>query len=180
MHQMKIQIILTIIVLGCFYSCTTPKYTVMKHSQIEIHDLDKSLVNYIPLEDGLVEKSAVLDSSYKLIHANKFFTLESYVNKLEKSGAKSSDFYFAKTLSAITQLNYSLAQQSLANVTNNDYKLLKSLLTIDLNYEIERTGTGVNFKVYLQRYQNLIDTYPNNDLLKKIVAIRLRYLRYQY
>jgi hypothetical protein len=177
---MKLKIILTIVVLGCFYGCITPKYTVIKHSQIEVPDLDNSLVNYIPLADELLDKSAVLDSSYKLIHANKFYTLESYVYKLEKSGANSSDFYLAKTLYAITQLNYKLALQNLAMVNDDDYKLLKSLLTIDLNYEIERTDTGFNFNTYLKRYQNLIDTYPDSIVLRKIVAIRLRYLRYKY
>ncbi|MDD4994322.1 MAG: hypothetical protein PHR83_19035 [Paludibacter sp.] len=177
---MKNKIILIIIILGFFSSCITSKYTVMKQSQIEVQDLDNSVINYIPMADELIEKSAVLDSSYKLIHDNKLYTLENYVYKLERSGANSSDVYLAKTIWAITQLNYSQAQQSLARVTEKDYTLLKSLLTIDLNYEIERTGNEFNFKTYLQRYQNLIDTYPENIVLRKIVAIRLRYLRYKY
>jgi len=177
---MKIKIIMTITILGCFYSCTTSKYTIMKHSQIQSQDLDNSLVNYIPLEDELVEKSAVLDSSYKLISAKKYLTLDSYVTRLQESGANSSDFYLVKTLFDITQLNYSQAQKSLAKVNDNGCKLLKNLLTIDLNYEIERTESTFNYKAYLQRYQHLIDTYPDNNVLRKIVAIRLRYLRYKY
>ena len=65
-------------------------------------------------------------------------------------------------------------------VDGKENKMLKMLLSIDLNYEIERTDAGLNFKAYLQKYQDLIDLFPDNAVLRKIVAIRLRYLRYNY
>ncbi|MEI8271978.1 MAG: hypothetical protein WCG08_05105 [Paludibacter sp.] len=177
---MRNKIILTLIVLGSFYGCITPKYTILKHSEIQSLDLDKIGLNYIPLEDEMLAKSAVLDSAYKLLSAKKYMTLESYIKKLEESGASSSDFYLAQTLSAITNLNYSGARTSLMKVDGKENKMLKMLLSIDLNYEIERADAGLNFKAYLQKYQDLIDLFPDNAVLRKIVAIRLRYLRYNY
>jgi len=152
----------------------------MKHSQIQSQNLDNSLINYIPLEDEMIAKSALLNYSYNLLSEGKYMALENYVNTLEESGANSSDFYLAKTLSSITNQNYSEAQKSLDKVSDKDYKLLKKLLTIDLNYETERLAGGLNFKNYLKNYQDLIDSYPDNTMLRKIVAIRLRYLRYNY
>ena len=143
-------------------------------------DLDKSELNYIPLEDEMLAKSAVLDSAYKLLSAKKYMTLEGYIKKLEESGANSSDFYLAQTFSAISSLNYPDAKLSLMNVDGKENRMLKMLLSIDLNYEIERTKAGLNFKTYLQKYQDLIDLFPDNLMLRKIVAIRLRYLRYNY
>ena len=177
---MKNKILILTLVCTLVSGCVTPKYTIMKHSQIQSLDLDNSLINYIPLEDEMTTKSALLDSSYKLISAKKYMTLESYVNKLEQSGANSTDFYLAKTLWAITIQNYPVAQKNLNNVNGAEFRLLKRLLTIDLNYEIERQNGSFNYKAYLQKYQDLIDSYPENAVLRKIVAIRLRYLRYNY
>jgi hypothetical protein len=177
---MKNKIILTLIVMGSLYGCITPKYIILKHSEFQSQNLDKSELNYIPLEDEMLAKSAVLDSAYKLLSAKKYMTLEGYIKRLEVSGANSSDFYLAQTLSAITNQNYSAARVSLMNVDGKENKMLKMLLSIDLNYEIDRTKTGLNFKTYLQKYQELIDLFPENAMLRKIVAIRLRYLRYNY
>ena len=177
---MKNKIILTLLVVGCFYSCISPKYIVLKHSEFQAVDLDKSELNYIPLEDEMLAKSAVLDSAYKLLSAKKYMTLEGYIKKLEESGANSSDFYLAQTFSAISSLNYPDAKLSLMNVDGKENRMLKMLLSIDLNYEIERTKAGLNFKTYLQKYQDLIDLFPDNLMLRKIVAIRLCYLRYNY
>jgi hypothetical protein len=177
---MKRKIILIAIILGSFYGCITPKYYVMKYSQIQSLDLDKSLVNYIPLEDELVVKSVVLDSTYNLLINKKYMTLENYVRNLEKSGAKSSDLSMAITLSEITQQHYPNALNRLEMIQDNKYALLKTLLTIDLKYENERQEGGFDFKKYLQKYQTLIDNYPDNQVLKKIVSLRLRYLRYNY
>jgi len=177
---MKNKIIFFAIILGCFYGCTTPKYYVLKYSEFQSLDLDKSLVNYIPLEDELVTKSFVLDSAYSLLIHKKYMTLESYVRNLEETGVKSSDLYLAITLSEITQQHYSGALKRLDQINDTQYSLLKSLISIDLNYENERLEGGLNFKKFLQKYQNLIDNHPDNLVLKKIVSLRLRYLRYNY
>jgi len=177
---MKNKIILLVIILGCCYGCITPKYYVMRYSQIQSLNLDKSLVNYIPLEDELVTKSVVLDSAYSLLMSKRYMKLENYVTNLEKSGVTSSDLYMAQTLSKITQLNYSGAQKSLEMINDKRYTLLKSLLAIDLKYENERLVGAFDFNKYLVKYQNLIDKYPDNPVLKKIVSIRMRYLRYNY
>ncbi len=177
---MKNKIIISILVLGSFNSCITPKYYVLKQSQFQAMDLDKCAINYIPLEDETLAGSVILNSTYKLLTEKKYTTLEGYINKLKEAGANSSDFYLAQTLLAMTDQNYSAAQNSLKRVDDKENKLLKRLLTIDLNYETKHTEGSFNFKVYLKEYQDLIDSFPDNMALKKIVAIRLRYLRYNY
>ena len=177
---MRNKLILLTLLCSILYSCTSPKYVLLINSEIQSQNLDNSLINYIPLEDELIAKSALLNYSYKLISEGKYSTLEMYVNKLEESGANSTDFYLAKTFSAIANQNYSGALKSLDKVNGNEYTLLKRLLTIDLNYETERPEGNFNFKIYLRKYQDLIDSYPGNTILRKIVAIRLRYLRYNY
>ena len=60
---MRNKIILTLIILGSFYSCVTPKYTILKHSEFQSLDLDKLGLNYIPLEDEMLAKSAILSNT---------------------------------------------------------------------------------------------------------------------
>jgi len=177
---MKNKLIFLIIISGCSFSCITPKYYVLKYSQIQSLDLDKSLVNYIPLEDELLRKSVVLDSSYSLLIHKKYMKLENYVKKTEESGVYSSDLLMAQTLSKITQQNYSGALISLERINDRRFSLLKSLLIIDLNYENERMAGVPDFKKYLLKYQDLIDTHSDNPVLKRIVSLRLRFLRYNY
>ncbi|MDD4972226.1 MAG: hypothetical protein PHT07_22590 [Paludibacter sp.] len=177
---MKNKILLFVLILGCFYSCTPPKYYVMKYSQIKSMELDKSQVNYIPLEDELVTKSVVLDSTYSLLMNNRYMKLDNYITKLERSEVASSELYLAKTLSKISLLDYPGALKSLDKINDKRYALLKSLLTIDLKYENERLMGAFDFNKYLEKYQKLIDTHPDNMVLKKIVSIRMRYLRYNY
>jgi len=47
-------------------------------------------------------------------------------------------------------------------------------LFIDLSYEIARKKGVLNYKKFLQDYQELIDKYPAHHYLKQIVALRTR------
>jgi hypothetical protein len=171
--------ILLIMVIGLFY-CTPPKYIVKKQSEIVKLDLNNSLINYIPLSDNDLGSSEILDSSYYLITNKRYSKLYKYINTLEKSGVKTSDLYLSKTLLLIANNDYSNAFKSLELINDSDYLLLNRLLSIDLNYEIEKIYGGLDYKQYLKNYQEIIDAYPNDSCLTKIVAIRLRYLRYNY
>jgi hypothetical protein len=122
---MKNKIIILTIILGCLYGCITPKYYVMKYSQIQSLDLDKSLINYIPLEDELVAKSAILDSSYSLLINKKYISLERYVRNLENSGVNSSDLNMAIVLSEITEQHYFKALIRLDMITTINIHYLK-------------------------------------------------------
>lgn len=171
---------LLFIVIAVLYGCTSPKYITCKQSEMVRLDLDGSVTNYIPIADQHLRESKILDSSYLLITGKKLARLDKYLQSLEKNGVHSPDVYLSKTLLAITQKAYATAAQSIQQIPDSDYALLKSLLTIDLNYEIERANGTFRYNEFLKRYQALIDAYPDDNTLKKIVAVRLRYLRYNY
>lgn len=179
LKTMKSVSILGVLIVA-LYSCASPKYITRKQSEIVKLNLDNSIINYIPLADHDLSGSKILDSSYVLIVGKKLPRLDKYLQSVEKTGINSSDLYLSKTLLAITLKDYIAAAQSLKQTNDTDYPLLKRLLSIDLNYEIAKTNGTFKYNGFLKSYQELIDSYPDDNSLKKIVAIRLRYLRYNY
>ncbi len=177
---MKIKIPVIVFLLLILYGCYSPKYIVATQSDLHRTDIEKSMINYIPLDDKYLENSLILDSTYSLLKSKNFYRLENYVEHLKQSNVTSPDFYLANVFSAISTQNYSEALSALNHITDSEYALLVQLLTIDLKYETDRTKNNINFPAYLKQYQKLVDSYPDNLLLKRIVAIRLRYLRYNY
>lgn len=173
------KLLLFLMVIG-LYCCVPPKYITKSQSEITVLNLDKSIVNYIPLSNDDLIKSQILDTSYQLIKNKKYSKLDNYINSLERSGVHSSDLYLSRTLLLITKKNYVTALQSLKNIKDPDYVLLKRLLSIDLTYEKARINRDADYSMLLKDYQALIDAYPDDKTLKKIVSIRLRYLRYNY
>lgn len=176
---MRNKYLFLLLVLG-LYCCNPPKYVTKSQSEIIKLDLDKSIINYIPLTNDDLRTSVILDTSYQLIKNKKYSKLKNYINSLELSGVHSSDMYLSRTLLFITKKDYLIALQSLRKINGTDYVLLKRLLSIDLTYELARANNGTDYFMFLKDYQELIDAFPDDISLKKIVAIRLRYLRYNY
>jgi hypothetical protein len=176
---MKNIFLLLIFIFGLFF-CTPPKYVTQRQSEIVKLDLDNSITNYMPIADDDLNRSKILNLSYNLIINKKYSKLDKYINSLETSGINSSDLYLSKTLLLITKKDYSNAVISLKKINNSDFVLLKSLLSIDLNYELAKINGSFDYNMFLKNYQDLIDSYPDDIALKKIIAIRLRYLRYNY
>lgn len=167
------------IVLSLGLLCCTPaKYITKKQSEVSPTELENSVVNYIPLPDEWLQKSQFLDSCYVLLTEKRYHNLDKYIQSKEASGMKPSEGYLAKTLLLITKLAYPEALQNITKIEDNDFLKIRQLLTIDLNYEIARQNGNVDFKSVLNAYQTLVDSNPDDLLLKKIVSIRLRYLRY--
>jgi hypothetical protein len=173
----KILFVLFAFVLFC---CTPPKYIPKKQSELMVMNLDRSITNYIPIIDEDLNRSKILESTYNLIKLKQYAKLKSYINSLEKTGIHSSDFYLSRTLLLITQKNYSEAIIYAKKISDSDYISLKKLLLIDLSYEIAKDTEASDYTEFLKEYQNLIDTYPDDDELKQIVSVRLRYIRYHY
>lgn len=171
---------LLILLFVALYSCTSPKYFTQKQSELVRLDLDHSITNYIPLDDQELGNSEILDSAYVLIVDKKLTKLEKYLHAVEKTVVHSSDLYLSKTLLAITRKDYRTAALSLKQVDETEYPLLKNLLSIDVDYEIAHENGTFRYNEFLKSYQQLIDSYPDDNTLKKIVAVRLRYLRYNY
>lgn len=165
---MKRNWLLLILVIGLWH-CTYPKYIPQKQSEIVKLDLDQSITNFIPLEDADLEKSKILDSTFVLIARKKFSKLGKYIQTLEKSGISSSDLLLSNALLYISKREYSIAATWLEKIPDSDYPPLKDLLLIDMDYELSRINSSFNYNAFLKSYQQLIDAYPEDPVLKKIV-----------
>lgn len=162
------------------YSCISPKYIVKRQSEIATLDLDQSVTNYIPIDDAYLHHSFILDSTCALIDKKEFSKLNSYLMTLQKEGISTSDYQLSQSLLLISRKEYREALNCLFKINESEYAMVKDLLTIDLNYEISRLNNVFDYTTFLKSYQDLIDKYPHNPSLRKIVGIRLRYLRYNY
>ncbi len=174
---MRNKFLVVLVAFGMSF-CVAPKYVVQKQSELGKLSLNHSVVNYIPLADSDVNNSTILDSTYRLILAKKYSKLNVYLNTLGASGVHSPAFYLSKTLLYITYNDYPKAVVSLRQIGTEDYLLLKRLLAIDLEYELAKTGGGFDYTESLKGYQDLIDSYPGDSILKNIAGLRVRYLRY--
>lgn len=176
---MKRNWLLLLLVIG-WWQCTSPKYIVQKQSEMARLDLDQSITNFIPIYEGDLEESEILNSTYDLIVQKKFSKLNNYLRSLEKSGIHSSDLTLSYALFFISKNEYSNAAACLEKIPDSDYPLLKDLLLIDMDYELSRISGSFNYNHFLKSYQQLTDAYLDDPVVKKIVAIRLRYVRYNY
>lgn len=175
-NALKKLIFFVVLLIG-FTGCVQTKYFVKMETALSKLDLDKSLVIYIPVADSDVFSSAILDSSYRLLQRKQFDHLSHYLKTLH---SETSDYYLSKTLLYMAQTKYREASEYLHRIDDGQYQLTKQLLTIDLRYELSRTAGSNDFSLLLHEYQTLIDTYPNNESLRKIISLRIRYIRYNY
>jgi hypothetical protein len=176
MGYMKTGIMIIALIFGVA-SCTPPKYVVKTDTGLSNMDLDRSLVNYIPILDSDLASSVILSSTYSLLEMRKYEKLSRY---LETVQSDSSDYYLAKALYHISRTEYQQAVGCLNKIDDSSYHILKELLSIDVAYELSRLGGSANYRQFLQDYQLLIDNHPGNEQLKKIVSVRIRYIRYNY
>ena len=170
----------TVVILGLtlgLVSCTQTKYFVKSESDLLQIDFEHNILNYIPLMEEDLKNSTVLDTTYKLLVLKKYPKLKKYLSSIK---SETQDFYLAKTLYYISKSEYQEAVVNLRMINENHYALIKGLLFIDLSYELAKKSGSMDYKKFLQDYQMIIDKYPDNEFLKKIVALRIRYIRYNY
>jgi hypothetical protein len=165
-----------IIILGfisVLTSCAPSKYFVEAEEILAEIDWTQNLLNYIPLTNDDLQ-SDILNTTYSLLKSKKHSQLKRYLSTVQDS----SDYCLAKTLYCISKANYVDAVYYF-NQADDAHALLKKLIYIDLNYELARDTGKHDYNMFLQQYQNLTDEYPDNALLKKIITLRMRYIRYK-
>jgi hypothetical protein len=157
-------------------SCTHPKYLVRLDKDLQNADWTTNPLNYIPLMESDLASSQILSTTYSLLTQQKYSQLNKYLSSCKE---ETPDYLLAKTLYYISKCDYEKGMVYCEKM-NGNYPLLEQLIIIDLRYELAKIKGEINYKNFLQDYQVLIDSYPDNELLKKIIAIRLRYIRYVY
>ena len=172
---MKNLCLILLIICG-LTSCTTPKYFVASDADLLQIDWDRNMLNYIPLMESDIASSEILYKTYTLLNQQSYSKLNKYLSSLETD---SPDYYLAKTFYHISKCEYEKGLSYLSEL-NYSFCPLEELLFIDLNYEIAKKNKAQDYKKILRNYQSLIDSYPSNELLKKIVSLRVRYARYRY
>lgn len=174
---MKKVVVILGLILGVI-SCSTPtKYFVKSENELSRIDFERNMLNYLPLLDADLKNSTVLDSTYKLLVLRKYSKLDKYLSSVK---SETQDFYLARTLYYVSKTEYKEAANYLRKINEEQYPILRELLYIDLSYELSKNSSSTIYKQYLKEYQELIDKYPDNEYLKKIVALRTRYIRYNY
>lgn len=172
----------TIIIIGLILgltSCTHTKYIVKSEKDLSQVNWENNILNYIPITDDDLNSSSLLDTTYRLIILKKYSKLNKYLSS-PTIKSNTSDFYLAKTLYLISKSEYQEAYVNLTNIDDNNYELIHDLLSIDLSYELTRLNGAENYNKFLKDYQALIDKYNDNELLKNIISLRTRYIRYNY
>ncbi|MCG8412145.1 MAG: hypothetical protein MI739_12770 [Bacteroidales bacterium] len=171
----KTGIILSL-VLG-LTSCIQTKYFVKSEKDLSLINWECNILNFLPIKNSDLENSPVLKTSYDLIVSKQYSKLNEYLSSIQ---TKNSEFYLCKTLYYISKTKYNEAFINLKKIDETSYSLIRDLLFVDLNYELEKQYNSENYNKHLQDYQKIIDKYPDNEYLKKIIALRVRYIRYNY
>ena len=173
----KVIFFLLVLILYC---CSPGKYIIIRQKELKNIDLNNSLVHYIPIDDCLLDKYKVVDSSCTLLEQNKNTRLLRYINSVHPMDSLMPDLNLSRTLVYINESNYKEAAVYLYKIDNPDFNKIKTLLAIDIDYELSKMNNYYNFKYFMGHYQNLVDSFPDDRNLYKIASMRLRFLRYNY
>lgn len=171
------KVITTLCLILGLISCTQTKYFVKSESELANVNWDKNVRNYIPLQDKYLERSPTLSTTYELLKSEKYSKLKKYLSTIQ---SQTSNYYLAQSLYHISKSEYKEASGFLRMINEHNYELVTDLLSIDVSYELAKKNGVFNYKKFLKDYQKLIDKYPENEQLKNIVALRTRYIRYNY
>jgi hypothetical protein len=160
-------------------SCTHTKYFVVRESELKNIDSENRSINYIPISETDYKNDSIISATCNFLKNEKKHELYNYLDHIDSLN-KISSYYLSYTLYYIYECEYESALLNLNKIDTIKFNSIRDLLLIDLDYEINKEIGITNFKKYLYDYQSLIDKYPENELLKKIAAIRVRYILYQY
>lgn len=145
----KIAVVL-IMVLGLL-SCTQTKYFVRSDVELSQLDFENNIVNFIPVMDGDLKISTILDTTYKLLLLEKYAKLNKFLSSVRTD---TPDLYLAKTLYHISKTNYQEAANYLRKINGQNYDLVKALLSIDLSYELAKLHDSKDFRKFLGDYNS--------------------------
>lgn len=154
------------------------RYAFVKYSELKLDQLEVSHTMYFPVSTTDLEESHILDTTHQFLNLSKEYKLNRYLRSLEKNGINSSDLFIATAILNIHKGAYIESKHALSRVNDDKFDVLKQLLEVDIDREINMIDSRPNFETYLKRYQAIVDNNPGNFILKKIIDVRIRFLRY--
>lgn len=172
--------ILVLIIAIFFVGCmpTVCKYPLAANSGI-IEQLNQKNFRFTPISPEILRNNKILETTYYFLSASKRGKVSGFLSGIEDA-KKDASFYMATAWYCIYNNQYNLAMLNLKKVDNEELKQLKDLLVLDLKYEIQKQMGLYNYKTFLLEYQKLIDKYPEDELLRRTAATRIRFIRYNY
>lgn len=171
--------------------CSTPKYYLTTNPEMinsyhtqktgdgplfgpsETYHVQNKII-LIPAEHAAGQ---VMKNTIHLIQEKKYSQLEKYLTTADKEDIH---LPIAKGLLKIYRKSYTAALVDLKNNKLPELQFLVDLLMVDCEYEITLGNTyELNYYVFLEKYQKILDTYQLSDFYKKIINNRIKFIRYK-
>lgn len=152
-----------------------PKYFFTHEYELDNIEWAMSTTNYIPIMNEEYMSSPILQNTHALLKERKYATLKKY---LASQQADTPDYYLAKTLYHISKNQYPEASANLSLMGKEHFIALRELIEIDLSYELAEDYERNNYKKFLNEYQQLLDRYHENEILRNTITLRVRHIRY--
>ena len=73
---------------------------------------------------------------------------------------------------------YDSAIRNFDSNKNESIEFLCELLKVDCQYELSLINNNVDINNYIEKYQQIIDKYNPDQVYKKIINNRIRFVRY--
>lgn len=152
-----------------------PKYFVVHEFELIDVNWAKSTTNYIPIMNEEYMSSPILQSTHTFLIEQNYSGLRRF---LASQSEYTPDYYLAKTLYHISKKQYPEASSSIKLVGKENFSSLRELIELDLAYEMAESHERNNYMKFLNDYQQLLDRYHENEILRNTITLRVRHIRY--
>ncbi len=120
-------------------------------------------------------ENKVLNQTFNLINEQKYNALGDYLLVTDKDDPY---YYFSSGLLEMYKHKYDSAIRNFDSNKNESIEFLCELLKVDCQYELSLINNNVDINNYIEKYQQIIDKYNPDQVYKKIINNRIRFVRY--
>ncbi len=186
--MIKIKVLILIMLIS---GCTVQKYYLTSNPEMinsfqtkKAHDgylLTLTETYHIQNKVILIPKEnateQVMKNTIQLIQSKNYYQLEKYLATVD---SKDNYLPIANGLLKLFRKNYIGAISDLRKNKQSDIQYVVDVLCVDCEYEITLiNSTDLNYYVFLQKYQDILDKYELTDFYKEIINNRIKFIRYK-
>ncbi|MBD3345934.1 MAG: hypothetical protein GF401_12800 [Chitinivibrionales bacterium] len=169
------------------FSCAPSRYFLTTHD-----DLRDEISKYgkLPTKRYLITPSEYEENDLPFINsepsktvianlqAGNFKKAKKALEQVEKS--EDMPYVFSSALVTLFEGKYDSCEIFIRKMDKYSKNCFVMFISNDCSYEQDRLTGNVNYKKYVEKYQNLLDCASNDDLHKELVKMRLKLIRYGY